>query len=118
MKIINLFYSIIRKSFESSQDGGNTYLSSLLLFSWFAFGTFYNIIFSFLLNDLTGILGMSFILSLMTPIFLFIYPGYEYKEDVIANLTGFKLQVMSTVIVFFFLGTYFLTAYLAYVLYF
>jgi hypothetical protein len=31
MKIINLIYSIIRKSFEGARDGGNTYLSSLII---------------------------------------------------------------------------------------
>lgn len=117
-EITNLVYSIIRKSFKESQDGDNTYISSLVLLSLFSFGTIFNLFFSFLLSDFTTILGISFILSLLTPILLFFYPGFKYKEDLISKLTGLKLQVISIVIPFFFLGTYFLTIYLTYVLHF
>lgn len=114
MRVINLVYSIVRKSFEKSQDGGNTYLSFLIMLIWFSFGLFYNILFFFFFDDFGIILSLSFMSSLVTAIILFFYPGFKYEEERIAHLSSSLLDLIATGVIFISLGSYFLSVYTLY----
>lgn len=114
MRIINFIYSIVRKSFEKTQDGGNTYLSSLVLLSWFSFGSFYNIIYSFLIDSFDYLLMASFISSELTAILLFFYPGYKYEQDKISKGSNFYIQIITVGIFIISITAYFASVYILY----
>lgn len=94
MKIINFVYSLNRKSFEKSRDGGNTYLSSLILLICISFGFIYNIIYYFFIDNFGSILKLSFISSILTAVVLFFYPGYKYQEDKIAKFSKLQVEIL------------------------
>ena len=95
MSIVNLIYSIIRKYFKDSQDGGNAYFSSLILLSIFSFGTFYNLLISLFVFNFNAILYPSLLFSLLTPIVLHFYPGFNYLENRVSKISKARIELMA-----------------------
>lgn len=114
MRIINFIYSIVRKYFEKTQDGGNTYFSSLILLTWFSFGFFYNIIYFFFIDSLGNLLIASFTSSILTAIVLFFYPGYKYEQDKISKFSSFYIQLFTIGFFLISMIAYFISGYILY----